>query len=113
MSTSKDFIEGLLSDLSPLRVRARAMFGEYGFFCDEKIVALVCDDRFFLKPSDAVQQLGLELEPCPPYPGAKEYLIVDDRCMRDRARFRRIVQATADALPLPKPKRAKAPRRKA
>jgi TfoX/Sxy family transcriptional regulator of competence genes len=113
MSTSKDLIEDLLSNLSPLNVRARAMFGEYGFYCDEKIVALVCDDRFFLKPSAAVDELGLELEPCPPYPGAKEYLIIDDRCMRDRARLKRIVQATADALPPPKPKRAKAPRRKA
>jgi TfoX/Sxy family transcriptional regulator of competence genes len=116
MSTSKDIIADILAALAPLQVRARSMFGEYGFYCDEKIVALVCDDRFYLKPSAAVDALKVELESCPPYPGAKDYLILDDRFMQDRAGFKQLVQATADALPAPKPKkkskRAKAPRKK-
>ena len=115
MSTSKDVIADILDALAPLQVRARAMFGEYGVYCDEKIVALVCDDRFYLKPTAAVDSLAIELESCPPYRGAKDYLILDDRFMQDRAQFKRLVQATADVLPAPKPKkskRAKAPRKK-
>jgi len=111
VSTSKDVIASLLEALAPLRVRARAMFGGYGFYCDEKIVALVCDDRFFLKPTAAVDALAIELEACPAYPGSRDYLIVDDRFMQDRAQFQRLVQATADALPAPKPKKPKKPKK--
>lgn len=32
-------------------VSARKMFGEYGIYCDGRIVALVCDDRLFVKPT--------------------------------------------------------------
>lgn len=35
MSTNKETIAGILGDLAPLAVRARAMFGEYGIYCDE------------------------------------------------------------------------------
>lgn len=30
-------------------VSAKKMFGEYGIFCDGKTVALVCDDKLFVK----------------------------------------------------------------
>lgn len=107
MSTSKDVVADLVERLEPLRVRARAMFGEYALYCDDKIVALVCDDVVFLKPTAAVDSLSVELEPCPPYPGAKDFLILDDRFLLDRAGLRRLVQATADVLPVPRPKKAK------
>jgi len=29
-------------------VSARKMFGEYGIFCNGKMVALICDDQFLL-----------------------------------------------------------------
>ncbi len=115
MSTSKEIIADILDELAPLRVRARSMFGEYGIYCDEKIVALVCDDLLYLKPTTAADSLTVDLEPCPPYPGAKDYLLLEDRFMLDRAEFRRLIQATADALPAPRPKKKKArtPRKKA
>jgi len=107
MSTGKEIIEDILNKLAPLQVRARAMFGEYGIYCDEKIVALVCADTFFLKPTAAADSTTVDLEPCPPYPGAKDYLILDDRFMRDPAQFKSLIQATANALPPPKPKKTK------
>ena len=42
MSTSKKTVASILEQLEPLDVRARAMFGEYGLYCDEKIVGLIC-----------------------------------------------------------------------
>ncbi len=104
MATSKVTVAHLLEQLEPLDVRARAMFGEYGVYCDEKIVALVCDDTFFLKPSSATASLGIHLMPAPPYPGAKEYFVIGAAIIEDDEQFRRIVRATADALPAPKPK---------
>jgi TfoX/Sxy family transcriptional regulator of competence genes len=104
VATSKDAVAHLLEQLEPLDVRARAMLGEYGVYCDEKIVALVCDDTFFLKPSPAAARLGVHLVPAPPYPGAKEYFVIGAAVIEDDEQFRRVVQATADALPAARPK---------
>ena len=101
MATSKDTIAFLLEQLEPLPVRARAMFGEYGLYCDEKVVALVCDDIVFLKPTAATDGMPEG----PPYTGAKDYRIADGDVVEDSGRLRALVQATADALPAPKPKK--------
>ena len=107
MATSKDTIEYLLGQLQPLNVRSRAMFGGHCLYCDEKVVLLVNDDQTFLKSSPVTDSLGLDCEMAPPYPGAKETLRLDDRILQDPAEFQRIVQATADALPKPRPKKKK------
>ena len=102
MSTSKETVAFLLAQLEPLDVRARAMFGEYGVYCDEKFVALVCDDTFFPKPTDAADGYSADLTPGPAYLGSNDYLAVDAE------RFRALVKATAEALPVPKPKKPRA-----
>lgn len=94
----------IVEQLEPLNVRIRAMFGEYALYCDEKVVALVCNDTVFLKPSPASAGLGIHLVPAPPYPGAKDYFIVGDAIIGDDAAFRRVILETAQALPVPKPK---------
>ena len=111
MSTGKETIEFLLSQLEPLDVRARAMFGEYGVYCDEKFVALVCDDTFYLKPTDAAGAFAADLTPGPAYPGSNDYLAVDGDLVEDAERFRALVKATADLLSVPKPKTPKEPTR--
>jgi|SRR5665647_802198 len=108
MSTSKETIAFLLSQLEPLDVRARAMFGEYGVYCGEKFVALVCDDTFFLKPTAAADNYSADLTPGPAYPGSNDYLAVDGDLVEDAERFQALVKATAERLPEPKPKKPKA-----
>jgi len=103
MATSKDTMAFILEQLEPLPVRARAMFGEYGLYCDEKVVGFVCDDTIFLKESDATAGLALG----PAYPGSKDYAIVDADLLEDAEALRGMVRATADSLPPPKPKAAK------
>lgn len=101
MSTSKDTISYILEQLEPLPTRARAMFGEYGLYCDEKVVGFVCDDTIFLKQSPA--SAGLELGPA--YPGSKDYAIVSADLLEDAPALRDLVQETAQSLPAPKPKK--------
>ena len=93
----------ILEQLEPLPVRARSMFGEYGLYCEDKVVGFVCDDTIFLKPSDATAGLALG----PAYPGSKDYAIVDADLLEDSEALRDMVRATADSLPPPKPKAAK------
>jgi DNA transformation protein and related proteins len=90
-------------------VSARAMFGEYALYCDGKVVALICDDQLFLKPTEAGRTiLGPDPATGAAYPGAKpSYLIAGD-LWDDADWMARVVRATADALPAPKPKKPKA-----
>jgi TfoX/Sxy family transcriptional regulator of competence genes len=107
MSTSKENVKQIVETLAPLDVRTRAMFGEYGLYCDEKIVALICDDTLFIKPSSVASEILSGSDVAPPYPGAKDYYVVAQEQMDDPEWLRDVIQQTADALPAPKPKKAK------
>ena len=52
-------------------VHAKAMFGEYGLYCDGKMVAMVCDDQLFVKPTAGGRAFAGLVDERPPYPGAK------------------------------------------
>jgi TfoX/Sxy family transcriptional regulator of competence genes len=105
VSTSKELVQEIVDRLAPLSVRSRAMFGEYGLYCDEKIVALICNDTLFIKPSDVSSEFFSDASLAPPYQGAKDYYAVSTEWMDDDAWLRKVVQETADALPAPKPKK--------
>jgi TfoX/Sxy family transcriptional regulator of competence genes len=32
----------------------KKMFGEYAVYCDEKVVAFVCDNQLFVKPTEVL-----------------------------------------------------------
>ena len=50
MATTTDFIEYVCEQLSSVgAIRYRKMFGEYGIYCNRKIVGVICDDQLFLK----------------------------------------------------------------
>jgi len=88
------------------KVSHRRMFGEFAVYCDGKVVALVCDNQFFLKPTAAGKALLDRVKEAPPYPGAKPYYLIDAQ-LDDAEAAAAIVRATADALPAPKLKTAK------
>ncbi|MCQ1549744.1 MAG: hypothetical protein NOF05_13210 [Candidatus Accumulibacter phosphatis] len=47
------------------------MFGEYALYLNTKVVAFVCDNKLFLKPTDAGRAvLGAPVE-APAYPGSR------------------------------------------
>lgn len=105
MSTRSETVAFIEDQLGGLAIRTAKMFGEYGIYCDEKIVGLICDDTLFIKPSDADPALFTRTELAPPYPGAKLYHGVPGEALEDRDWLGRAVQATADALPAPAPKK--------
>ncbi len=74
MSTSADTIIYLSDQLTQLgdRIRTRKMFGEYALYCDQKVVALVCDDQLYLKVTEpGLAMLGPTYQQASPYPGSK------------------------------------------
>jgi TfoX/Sxy family transcriptional regulator of competence genes len=85
------------------RISARRMFGEYALYVDTKVVALVCDDTLFVKPTDTGRALLGRADEAPPYHGAKPHYRVAEQ-LDDRELLQRLLLATADALPAPKAK---------
>ncbi|KAA8884049.1 TfoX/Sxy family protein [Nocardia colli] len=107
MSTDKATVAGILEQLEPLDVRARAMFGEYGLYCDDKLVALIADDHLFVKPTAVATGYADESWLAPPYPGAKDYYRVPAPRLADTAWLGEFVQRTAEVLPVRVPKSRK------
>jgi TfoX/Sxy family transcriptional regulator of competence genes len=104
MATRADTIAHLLDVLGSLPLSARKMFGEYALYLDGKVVALVCDDQLYLKPTPAAVASLPGCPTAPPYPGAKPYLLVTD-ALDDPDRVGLALKAIAADLPTPKPKK--------
>jgi DNA transformation protein len=86
---------------------ARKMFGEYGMYCDGKVMAFICDDQLFIKPTDAGRAYLGEVTEAEAYPGSKMYFLIDGDRWDDADWLAGLVKTTADDLPLPKAKKAK------
>lgn len=82
----------------------KKMFGEYALYCDGRVVALVCDNRLFVKPTPGGRAHVGEPVEAPPYPGAKMYFLIED-AFEDREWISALIRITARELPAPKPKR--------
>ncbi len=75
------------------------MFGEYGVYCNGKLIGMVCDDQLYLKPTNAGRDFAGDIGEGSPYPGAKTHLLITGDLWDDRAWMSQLVKVTADALP--------------
>lgn len=81
------------------------MFGEYALYCDEKVVALVCDDQLFVKITEPGRAfVGKKYEEGFAYPGAKPSMLIEGDLIEDREWLSDLIRITAGALPMAKAK---------
>lgn len=92
------------------RLASKRMFGEYALYLNGKVVAFVCDNKLFLKPTQAGRALLGSPTEAPAYPGSRNYFLLEEE-LEDSALLRRAFEVTESVLPVPKPKPA--PRKKA
>jgi TfoX/Sxy family transcriptional regulator of competence genes len=79
MSSDASFVEFIAEQMSQAgSISTRKMFGEYAVYCDGKVVALVCDNRLFVKPTAGGRAYIGDVVEAPPYPGAKMYFLIED-----------------------------------
>ena len=71
MATSPATIDHILDILSALPLTVRKMFGEYALYLDDKVVAFVCDDTLFIKPTPGALVLLPDTERAPPIRAAR------------------------------------------
>lgn len=102
-----EFIIGNIS--APGKLSVKRMFGEYGIYCAEKMVALVCDDRLFVKPTPGDKAFLNEYSEAPPYPGAKPCFVIPEEKWGDSAWLSQLIALTYAQLPAAKKKVSKKP----
>ena len=85
-------------------IRYRKMFGEYAIYCNDKVVALICDDQLFVKPTKAGRSFIGNVVEAPAYQGAKPSFLIEDQ-LEDREWLSKLIELTEQELPEPKPKK--------
>lgn len=88
------------------RITFRKMFGDYAVYCEGKVVALICDNQLFVKPTQNGRSVIGRVVEAPPYPGAKPHFLIEDR-LDDREWLANLIRLTHAELPLPKQKKPK------
>jgi TfoX/Sxy family transcriptional regulator of competence genes len=107
MSSDKSYMDFVIDQIDNAgEITFIHMFGEYGIYSNGKIFALVCDNKLFIKPTNAGKDFIQDVVEAPPYPGAKLYFLIEEK-LEDREWISELVRITVDELPEPKPKKKK------
>ena len=107
MSSGQSFVDFVIGQIEGAGlITYRKMFGEYALYCNGKIVALVCDNQLFVKPTEGGRTFIGTVVEAPAYPGAKPSFLVSEK-LEDREWISNLVRITFSELPAPKPKKRK------
>ena len=105
VSSDPGFVEYICDQVDDAGViSSRKMFGEWAIYSGHKVVALVCDDRLFVRPTAAGRAFIGEPIEAPPYPSAKPHFLIEDR-IDDREWLTELIRVTEREIPEPKPKK--------
>lgn len=98
MASTPEFVEYVVDQLQGAgNIRYKAMFGEYGLYCDEVFFGMICDNKFFVKPTDEGRAFIKTPQEAPPYPGAKNSLLIEEK-LEDQDWVQELVKITVKAL---------------
>lgn len=110
MSTDAKTVAHILDQVRDAgTMSARKMFGEYALYLDDIVVAFICDDTLFIKPTPSALAILPDAERGPAYPGSKDY-IIGSETLDDPDLCIRALRAVAADAPPPKPKKPKKPK---
>lgn len=98
MATSKEYLAFILDQLSDVDgITHRSMMGEFLLYHHGKIAAYLCDERLLVKILPSTQRLLPDAPKEPPYPGAKDMLLVEN--VDDRTFLKTLFEAMYPELP--------------
>jgi TfoX/Sxy family transcriptional regulator of competence genes len=105
MASQQKFVDFIIEQMDiPEQISYKKMFGEYGLYFGDKMFALVCDNKLFIKPTLSGREYINDIIEAAPYPGAKLYFLIEDK-IEDSIWLRKLVEITVKELPEPKPKK--------
>ncbi len=106
MASNLEYVEYVCEQISGAgNITFKKMFGEYGVYCNEKFIGVICDNQFFVKKTVSGASVIPDCEEAPPYSGAKPHLLIEN--VDDRELMTKFITATYNELPMPKPKKKK------
>ena len=107
MASDLSFVEFIVEQIENAGVITyRKMFGEYALYCNGKVIALICDNQLFVKPTKAGKAFIGNIVEAPPYPGAKPSFLIEEQ-IEDREWISKLIILTEKELPIPKLKTLK------
>ena len=107
MAQGLDFVKYVADQVDDgCNLTHRMMFGGCTLYLDGKVVALICDDQLFVKPTPAGREFIGNVVEAPAYPGAKNSFLIEDQ-IEDREWLTKLLTATAAALPAPRLRKKK------
>jgi len=107
MASDLNFVEFVVDQIENAGVITyRKMFGEYALYCNGKVIALICDNQLFVKPTKAGKSFIGNIVEAPPYPGAKPSYLIEEQ-IEDREWISNLIMITEKELPAQKPKTLK------
>lgn len=106
MASTVEFVEYVCDQINGAgNITYKKMFGEYGIYCNGKIIGLICNNEFFVKKTKIGETLLSQVEEASPYTNAKPHFVIDS--LEDRDFLSKFIEKTYEELPMPKPKKKK------
>jgi TfoX/Sxy family transcriptional regulator of competence genes len=105
MASNQNFVDFVIGQLhSAGDITYKKMFGEYALYSGNKIFALICDNKLFIKPTISGKNFIHDIVEASPYPGAKPSYLIEDK-IEDHEWLSNLVRITVSELPDPKPRK--------
>ena len=102
MSSNQSTVDFLIDQMMGTgEVSYKKMFGEYGIYCDGKMVASVCDDKLFVKPTIRGRAYIGNVMEASPYPGAKPAFLITSEKLEETGWLSELIRITSEELPVP------------
>jgi TfoX/Sxy family transcriptional regulator of competence genes len=103
----KSFVEFVIDQIQDVgNISYKYMFGGCAVYCGNKVVALICNNQLFVKPTQDGKEFIKTVNEMPPYPGAKPYFLIEDK-IEDKEWLSNLIRITTKKLPEPKLKKRK------
>jgi TfoX/Sxy family transcriptional regulator of competence genes len=107
MASEQKFVDFIVEQIDiPEKTSSKKMFGEYGLYYDNKMFALVCDNKLYIKRTISGREYINDVVDESPYPGAKPCFLIEEK-LDDKVWLKKLVELTVKELPEPKPKKKK------
>lgn len=105
MKNDPDFIQYVCDQLADdCEVAYRHMFGGTTLYSKGKVVALICDNQLFVKPTEAGRAYIGDVTEAPAYEGSKDFFLIEDQ-IDDSGWLTELIRLTELELPKPRPRK--------
>ncbi|MBT8144115.1 MAG: TfoX/Sxy family protein [Gammaproteobacteria bacterium] len=104
MANDPDFIDFICDQIGDeCEISYRHMFGGTTLYSKGKVVALICANQLFVKPTEAGRSHIGDVTEAPAYEGSKNFFLVGDE-IDDTEWLTELIAVTERELPRPRPR---------